>query len=345
MKTFLLFLCLAGCLSAQPSLTSHGTFSNFSGSSVTVGPTTSFNCPAGSAIIATITDGNTFGNNSLAANGGTFTDSAGDTFTPGTALAYDTANSFLQKGYVLSSAGSASMTGSILGGTYGYTTLTLDCYTSGATAKDVDNAGATGSGTNFASASFSTAQATEVVETTCASISFSGSNTSTANSPSTLIVNYRDVSGKNNATEYWVPTTLQSGVTTSFTSDLSQNYACIVLSLKYPPPVVQIGPAIRGIPNQSIAQPVSIVASASTVDLTLIEGVVHITGTTSVNVITPPATFAKSGLGGCVDVIPDGAVPIGNTSSNILRVAATLVVNQLWRICFDNATAKWAPSY
>ena len=69
----------------------------------------------------------------------------------------------------------------------------------------------------------------------------------------------------------------------------------------------------------------------------------HVAGTKRINTITVPAQFAQSGFGGCLRLIPDDAFATG-TSGNI-AIASTAVISRTLEMCYDNATAKWYPSY
>ena len=69
----------------------------------------------------------------------------------------------------------------------------------------------------------------------------------------------------------------------------------------------------------------------------------HVTGTAQINTIAVPVQFAQSGFGGCLRFIPDGAFTTG-TSGNI-AIASTAVVSRTLEMCYDNAMAKWYPSY
>lgn len=83
------------------------------------------------------------------------------------------------------------------------------------------------------------------------------------------------------------------------------------------------------------------IASAATIGPTA--PLTHVTGTAQIINITVPAQFAQSGFGGCLRLIPDGAFTT-STSGNI-AAPSTAVVSRTLEMCYDNATAKWYPSY
>jgi hypothetical protein len=85
----------------------------------------------------------------------------------------------------------------------------------------------------------------------------------------------------------------------------------------------------------------SAIASAATIAPTA--PLTHVTGTMQVNNINVPAQFAQSGFGGCLRLIPDGAFTTG-TNGNI-AIASTAVVSRTLEMCYENATARWYPSY
>ncbi len=90
------------------------------------------------------------------------------------------------------------------------------------------------------------------------------------------------------------------------------------------------------------AQPVgSALASAATVAPT--NYIQHITGTTQISTITAPASFAATGMGGCLVLIPDGAWTTATTGN--IALASTAVVSKAITMCYDNGTTKWYPSY
>jgi hypothetical protein len=90
------------------------------------------------------------------------------------------------------------------------------------------------------------------------------------------------------------------------------------------------------------AQPVgSALASAATVTPT--NYIQHITGTTQISTITAPASFAATGMGGCLVLIPDGAWTTATTGN--IALASTAVVSKAITMCYDNGTTKWYPSY
>jgi hypothetical protein len=95
---------------------------------------------------------------------------------------------------------------------------------------------------------------------------------------------------------------------------------------------------------QQAAQPFrtnATIASASTIAPT--QPVSFISGTTTISTITAPTDFAQTNGGGCIRLIPTGAWAT-NTSGNI-ALASTAVVNKALEECYDNASAKWYPSY
>ena len=100
----------------------------------------------------------------------------------------------------------------------------------------------------------------------------------------------------------------------------------IVSSLQNSPASLNVGSAI-----------VSATTIAPSAPLT------HVTGTAQINNIGVPPQFAQSGFGGCLRLIPDGAFTTG-TSGNI-AIASAAVVSRTLEMCYDNATAKWYPSY
>ncbi|MBZ5593079.1 MAG: hypothetical protein LAP39_12630 [Acidobacteriia bacterium] len=83
------------------------------------------------------------------------------------------------------------------------------------------------------------------------------------------------------------------------------------------------------------------IASAATIAPTA--PLTHITGTTQITTITVPTQFAQSGFGGCLRLIPDGAWATGTTGN--IALASTAAVSKVLEMCYDNATAKWYPSY
>jgi hypothetical protein len=85
----------------------------------------------------------------------------------------------------------------------------------------------------------------------------------------------------------------------------------------------------------------STIASAATIVPTA--PVTHVNGTAQINTIAAPPQFAQSGFGGCLRLIPDGAFTTG-TGGNI-ALASTAAVSRILEMCYDNATAKWYPSY
>lgn len=86
---------------------------------------------------------------------------------------------------------------------------------------------------------------------------------------------------------------------------------------------------------------VETIASATTI--APVKSLVHITGTATIQTITPPTNLATTGQGGCIRLIPDGLFST-NTSGNI-ALASTAAVSRVLQMCYDNATSKWYPSY
>lgn len=84
-------------------------------------------------------------------------------------------------------------------------------------------------------------------------------------------------------------------------------------------------------------------ALASAATIVPVNYLQHVTGTTQISTITAPATFAATGMGGCVVLIPDGIWTTA-TSGNI-ALASTAVVSKAMTMCYDNGTTKWYPSY
>jgi hypothetical protein len=84
-------------------------------------------------------------------------------------------------------------------------------------------------------------------------------------------------------------------------------------------------------------------AIASATTIAPVAPLTHITGTTAVVNITAPASFAVSGSGGCLVLIPDAAFTTTNAGN--IAIASTAVLSKQLSMCYDNATAKWYPSY
>lgn len=83
------------------------------------------------------------------------------------------------------------------------------------------------------------------------------------------------------------------------------------------------------------------IASASTIAPTSM--FVHITGTTTINTITPPPGCLIGGFGCVITLIPDG---LGSTTTaGNIALATVFVVNKALTMTFDPATTKWYPSY
>ncbi len=88
--------------------------------------------------------------------------------------------------------------------------------------------------------------------------------------------------------------------------------------------------------------PVGTVASATTISGASY-GILHVTGTTTIQTITAPSAFSDNNYGGCTVLIPDGLWAT-NTAGNI-AIATTAVVSQALTMCYDHSAAKWYPSY
>jgi hypothetical protein len=84
-------------------------------------------------------------------------------------------------------------------------------------------------------------------------------------------------------------------------------------------------------------------AIASATTIAPVAPITHITGTTAVVNITAPTNFAQSGYGGCLVLIPDAAFT--TTAAGNVAIASTAVLSKQLSMCYDNATAKWYPSY
>lgn len=82
------------------------------------------------------------------------------------------------------------------------------------------------------------------------------------------------------------------------------------------------------------------IASATTIAPT--QMIHHVTGTTAVVNITPPALFA-AGIGGQITLIPDGAW--STTNAGNIAIATTAVVSKALIMTYDSGTGKWYPSY
>lgn len=81
-------------------------------------------------------------------------------------------------------------------------------------------------------------------------------------------------------------------------------------------------------------------ASATTIAPTA--DITHITGTTAINTITPPAPATAGGTyTGCIRLIPDGLWT--TTTSGNIALASTAVVSKELEVCYDGT--KWYPSY
>ena len=92
------------------------------------------------------------------------------------------------------------------------------------------------------------------------------------------------------------------------------------------------------VPLQGTGTPAPTIASAATIAPTT--AVSFISGTTTINTITPPPTLVG---GGQITLIPTGLWATG-TSGNI-ALATTAVVSKALILTYDATTAKWYPSY
>lgn len=84
-------------------------------------------------------------------------------------------------------------------------------------------------------------------------------------------------------------------------------------------------------------------AIASATTIAPLAKITHITGTTDVVTITPPAAYATAGYGGCLVLIPDGI--FHTTNAGNIAIATTAVVSKQISMCYDATAAKWYPSY
>lgn len=82
------------------------------------------------------------------------------------------------------------------------------------------------------------------------------------------------------------------------------------------------------------------IASATTIAPT--QMIHHVTGTTAIATITPPALFA-AGIGGQITLIPDGI--FSTTTAGNIALASTAVVSKALIMTYDSGTGKWYPSY
>lgn len=92
------------------------------------------------------------------------------------------------------------------------------------------------------------------------------------------------------------------------------------------------------VPLQGTGTPAPTLASAATIAPTT--EVTFVSGTTTINTITPPPLFVG---GGQITLIPTGLWSTG-TSGNI-AIATTGVVSKALIMTYDATTAKWYPSY
>lgn len=82
-------------------------------------------------------------------------------------------------------------------------------------------------------------------------------------------------------------------------------------------------------------------ASAATIAPT--SPVHHVTGTTTIQTITPPTPFTVSGVGGRVRLIFDGVAP-WNALGNIFVAGTSTTAGTFVDFEYDPATSKWYPS-
>ncbi len=258
-----LLTCLG--LPAQ-TLVSTASAVDFSGSGVTAITTGPFNCPAGDVIDVFASLGIEIASDSGL---GSISDAVGDTFTgAGSQYQYTSNPGYMQHFYVLSTVGSASntVTFTTANSSSSLASALVACYSAGALAVDVVGSGnSSTTGASLSSASFSTAQATEVVSTGC-----SGGGILTAGSPSAMAIT-------NNAVglEYWVPIATQSGVTTTMTASANGTWGCLALSFEYPPasPVityVQGNFATPQMPSTSVTVPFTAAQTAGDLNIVVV---------------------------------------------------------------------------
>ena len=81
------------------------------------------------------------------------------------------------------------------------------------------------------------------------------------------------------------------------------------------------------------------IASAGTI--TPVTPISFVSGTTTINTITPPAGIATTG--GQITLIPTGAWSTGTTDN--IALATTAVINKALIMTYDAQTTKWYPSY
>jgi hypothetical protein len=84
-------------------------------------------------------------------------------------------------------------------------------------------------------------------------------------------------------------------------------------------------------------------AIASATTIAPLAKITHITGTTDVVTITPPAAYATATYGGCLVLIPDGI--FHTTNAGNVAIATTAVVSKALTMCYDATAVKWYPSY
>lgn len=96
-------------------------------------------------------------------------------------------------------------------------------------------------------------------------------------------------------------------------------------------------PVFSGVTATSAAAPT--VASATTI--APVTSIVFVSGTTTVETITPPGAIATSG--GTIVIIPTGVFATGVTGN--IALASTTVVSKALHMTYDSTTLKWYPSY
>lgn len=101
----------------------------------------------------------------------------------------------------------------------------------------------------------------------------------------------------------------------------------------------QVGLTVQGIEFHRVGTAVTAAATIAPTSPSF-----HITGTTQITTITPPTTCTTAAESGCIlYAIPDALGSLG-TGGNIIK-ASTFVVGQLMILIYDQAQAKWYPSY
>jgi hypothetical protein len=99
------------------------------------------------------------------------------------------------------------------------------------------------------------------------------------------------------------------------------------------------GYTVTSVPYQALG---TAIASATTIAPTG-AGVFHVTGTTPIATMTPPTGCTTTGQPCQITLIPDGLWT--TTTGGNFAIATTAVVSKALVETFDNATAKWYPSY